>query len=210
MNTEESAVRNESTKSRLFRRGFIGVALATILAVPVLFFTGCSINPATSSDMTLQNEESFWDNSFDPASLEPLTTSDALLSPGGYDVYSGEGFISADDGGVVNLEMPGSVHNFTVEAESIPADTVINVGIYVKTSKKSTVILFEFGPDGLVFGESATLSFDISELSSNTDYVDLYWWNPDTGDWEYQRTVRADRDGIVSFPIDHFSMYGVE
>ena len=72
-------------------------------------------------------------------------------------------------------------------------------------------LLFTFAPEGLKFKQSATLVIDFKDI--NTDLVSLQWW--DGSNWvkvsdsedASSKFVWNKRDRVVTFDIDHFSIY---
>ena len=77
----------------------------------------------------------------------------------------------------------------------------------VKAQIAPPLCVYDFGPDGLVFAEDCTLLLD-TRLPEGT-VLNLYWFNPDTGEWEVEQRGEADQKGIVKFQIHHFSKYAI-
>jgi hypothetical protein len=66
---------------------------------------------------------------------------------------------------------------------------------------------YDFGPDGQQFGVPCTLFLEHSGRAGTL--FTLWWFNPQSGEWEPQRT-EALEDGKVSFrAVNHFSKYGI-
>jgi len=98
--------------------------------------------------------------------------------------------------------------NFIVSANSISNDEEISVSSYTGTVNNKSALVFEFGPDGLVFSKAATLDVAIAEVSAKAKYAKLYYYDPNTGIWTLQSTSKAI-DGRVLFAIYHFSKYAI-
>jgi len=75
--------------------------------------------------------------------------------------------------------------------------------------KGRKAIIFEFGPEGLVFNNASKLKVDISELNPSATNAKLYYFDPRVGDWVLQGEKRIEKGGIVSFDIYHFSKYAI-
>ena len=66
---------------------------------------------------------------------------------------------------------------------------------------------YDFGPDGQQFAKTCTLFLELS--GRNGKLLTLWWYNPETLDWEAVRTEYL-KNGRVSFKsINHFSKYGI-
>ncbi len=65
---------------------------------------------------------------------------------------------------------------------------------------------YEFGPHGLEFNKSTTLSLVLPYPDGKL--VSLRWFNPERNQWELQET-KPVRSGKVEFSVNHFSKYGI-
>lgn len=66
---------------------------------------------------------------------------------------------------------------------------------------------YDFGPDGLEFVIPCTLFLELAGRDGTL--LTLWWYNPETLDWEAQRTEELS-NGRVSFrAVNHFSKYGI-
>ena len=164
-----------------------------ILLASVFIITGCSNNsplePNQPQSLTL-------DRHFAASESSELTIVSASL------------LVNKDAGGVIEIERDAYVHLFTVESAALDANTEISV---VSSNEKvlgKNMIVFEFGPDGLVFGKSAILDFEIAELNSRALSAKLYYYDPDLKSWVFQGSS-AISGGVASFNIDHFSKYAI-
>ncbi|MBD3258936.1 hypothetical protein GF377_10920 [candidate division GN15 bacterium] len=185
-----------------------GLMLVTaVFALPLMLFTGCSNNPANSTaDMG-----SFWDQPYDPVERAPFSGTNTLLNNGGTTVNAVfDDRVSALTGGDVLFDANGEDAKFSVAPGSIPSDTTISVEPKVEKYLGDTFLTLDFGPDGLQFSSSATLTVDARAVNwDGRSRVALYWLNPLTNKWVYQTSVLPDKDGDLVYDIDHFSMYGI-
>lgn len=66
---------------------------------------------------------------------------------------------------------------------------------------------YDFGPDGQQFGVPCTLFLE--HMGREGTLLTLWWFNPQSNEWEPQRT-EALENGRVSFrAVNHFSKYGI-
>ena len=165
----------------------------SVLSVVVLIgglFYGCSSTPPTGLPET------------DNSSLQrTLLVADATAVSKLVDV------LSAPDSLLVN-NVAGS-HKFKVPKNGLNAAVVISIKIGREVVLGKDAIVFEFGPDGLVFDKAATLEFDLGDLNAAAKSVSLYYYDPSLAGWVYQGTADAV-DGKASFNIYHFSKYAIE
>lgn len=102
-----------------------------------------------------------------------------------------------------------SIDNFIIPAGALDELTNIEVrsyGDYIGTRK---VLVYEFGPEGLVFNSATHLNVDITKLKALARTASLYYFDPNINDWVYQGSV-AVNGGRVDFSIYHFSKYAIE
>lgn len=191
-------MKNRSLKRKALTAGTALLAICLIAVTPVLFFAGCSSNPVTP-------EASYFDQPF----VDPGTAGSSLSAGKLFETYSGSGTISSKDGGSIDINMPGTIHEFNVEAGSIENDVTIDINVLFIDFFGSVVGIFDFSPDGQMFSESAELRFDGGVLGNGVSELKLYWLNENTNRWEYQGTYNADSNNRIKIPIDHFSKYGV-
>jgi hypothetical protein len=164
------------------------------LAVPVLFitalaFVGCSDNPVIGTDNT-----------------ETGQLNRIFLSP--TDFVEVEQLIHARTGGDISVNRAEYEHIFSVEPEAIDQDELITIRSVEEEVDGHNAITFEFGPEGLIFHESATLEIEIGELNESAASAKLYYLDPNINHWVLIDERRVE-DGIVSFDIHHFSKYAI-
>lgn len=170
----------------------LSISTGIALLAAVFIFAGCSHQSPLEPNV--------------PQSLELAKS--ASGSGAGNLVVSTSELITADAGGVIEIDRENYQHLFKVDPYAVSSDLTISV----KTSKEQigrlTCIVFEFGPDGLVFKSPAELDFQIAELNSSALSGKLYYFDPKLGQWVYQGSADV-KDGIVAFPISHFSKYAI-
>lgn len=196
---------NNSFPKRLLTWSTSLLLVALVISAPVMLFTGCSNNPTAP----VTESTSFWD--------QPYSAPDMAAFGGGvvgglvYEVeLDASVVIPADSGGVVEFEANGYDASFSVPPDAIVYDTTITVEAKVENHRSGTMLILDFGPDGLQFKESATLEVDARSFDwDGSSKVAMYWLNPLTGRWVLQEVVDVDSAGNVRFGIDHFSMYGI-
>ena len=199
-----------ATTKKLFKWGTGLTLMAVLFVLPLMMFTGCSTSPTQSSI----DEPSFWDQPFtEPEQIALFgtvnsgSTANAGATASATQVVEP---ISATTGGVIAFQVNGYDATFSVPPAAIPSDTNIAVDPAVRRDRSGTMALFEFGPTGLTFSSSATLSVDEDVLGGHAgNEVNLYWLNPLNLRWVLQEQAHPDTNGVVSFRIDHFSMYGI-
>lgn len=173
--------------SKTLRSRILSGGLA-LLAV-VLIISGCSNNSPVNPAMPQAPELGL------QVQLSSTTTVDAVL-------------ISKSVGGVIQIERKDYVHTFTVPANAISSNTLISVKSSDQIVLGEKMIVFEFGPDGLIFSKSAVLSFEMAELSAQASSGKLYYLDPSSGKWVYQGSSDVS-NGVANFNINHFSKYAI-
>ncbi len=176
-----------------------GLSIVSSFAVlaAILIIAGCSQNlslePNSPQTLSLNKDLALSGSSSDPLSS----------------TVSAEKDISADLGGTIVIDRDGYRHEFTVQALSISGDTHFTVVSSKDRIGLKEAVVFEFGPDGLVFSTPADLIFEIAELNAKASSAKLYYYDPGTGKWVYQGSSLIDGSGKAVFPISHFSKYAI-
>ena len=129
-------------------------------------------------------------------------------SPISVTLTSDSSLISKDLGGAIEIARDSYVHVFEVQAGALAVDTEITVKSSKETIYGKSMIVFEFGPDGLVFSKAASLQFQMAELNARAVSGKLYYYDPRLKSWVYQGSS-AVNSGVVSFGISHFSKYAI-
>jgi hypothetical protein len=116
--------------------------------------------------------------------------------------------IDAGCGGVVEIERETYMHRLEVDAGAIDEDTEITVESYEGKIGARDAIIFDFGPDGLIFKKAATLKFEMAELNDKASAAKLHYFDPDLSMWVLQKSSQV-KNGVAEFPIYHFSKYAI-
>jgi len=178
-------------------RGFSLVGVFVVL-MAALVFNGCSNNSPLAPDP---------ENLLSTSKLvsKDLTSS---ASSGPESLCETQKVIDADDGGQIDIVHGDYSHEFIVAPASIDDDTQITVKTSREVINGKDAIVFEFGPDGLVFSEAAKLNFEMGDLDSAATTAALLYFDPRTNDWIIQDSEDVSR-GEVEFDIYHFSKYAI-
>ncbi|UCD62840.1 MAG: hypothetical protein JSW34_08725 [Candidatus Zixiibacteriota bacterium] len=187
-------------------RGLVGWRLITPVLIALLlgatfWLSGCSNGPLEVN--TTESETSFFDLPFD----------EVEFTKGGktYDgIYYADDYIKADEGGLLTVTHRGATFTFEVMPNSISDDMLITLVVYVvEDTPEQTTIIYEFGPDGLVFSEPAILTLEAEAVTGEgSDSVD--WYYLDRGRWMYQGSFHAEKDGKIRIQMEHFSRWGTD
>ena len=180
-------------------RNLKGFTLIGVLAVlfTALAFTGCSVNSpsAPNSDITLSSGKLIGMLGGEASGSESI-------------LYETSKAISAEDGGKIEIIHNTYVHEFTVAPASITSDTEISVKTTSETVAGKNAIVFDFGPEGLVFGDAAILNFKMDELNLHANTAYLYYYDTKVKKWILQESASVNL-GEVEFEIYHFSKYAI-
>ncbi len=176
-------------------RGFHGVGgMGVVILAALLVFGGCSNN----SPMQPNLPQSAGFNKL-VAMGESQASSQTVMDAA---------YIEADDGGVIEIARESYVHEFIVDAGAINENTEITVKSWCDKIGVQDVIVFEFGPDGLVFSKAAHLRFEMAELNERAASAKLHYYDPVKEKWILQESAQVD-NGVAEFPIYHFSKYAI-
>ena len=180
-------------------RALKGLSLFGGLAVVLtLFFViGCSNNTPVQPNVP---------NSLEMGRLN--LDKDLVVASSGYETFDSS-YIDRDEGGEIEVERGSAVHVFNILPNSISQDTLITIHTYNDDVLKDDKIVFEFGPDGLLFASSSLLEFDTAEFKEEVRQVKLYYFDPAQDEWVLSQTVNVDQNGIAQFIIPHFSKYAI-
>ncbi len=188
----------------------------------VFVLTGCDKGPLSLEQLQQQDETSFFDLPYNPEAMAKSVdiTIDTIV------LY--ENYITVEDGGVVLLGSTESaelrdtesgtdaavlVDAFIVQPFSFLYDTSFVLQVTkIITADGDMPIIFDCGPDGLVFTSPAILLINVWEnFGKNATGVNLYWLNEETNEWELEAFVPADEvTGQAPILINHFSRYGID
>lgn len=181
--------------------------LSLLLVAGFSLFTACSDNPVSSPDQP---------SGSGIADVEQFN----LVPPGDYDsdCFYGEGKVTPRKGGVVHLNVGKKINRLIVPRRSVMEPVVIDVTtcLYQERTNGERFIEFEFGPSDLTFLRGSYLVLDLkslqrflkTEVTEEGMLLKLFYYNPDTDSWEFERYGRII-GGRVIFRIDHFSKFGI-
>ena len=182
-------------KKRLKGVSLIG---GLLLLASILVISGCSNNSPLEPNLPQTAE-------MDRLVVSGMSAGESSEEP---TVIEDSELIDKDAGGVIEIQREGYLHLFTVEPAALSASTEITVKSSREKIFGKDMIVFDFGPDGLVFNISAVLDFEIAELNSKASSAKLYYYDPGLKRWVYQGSS-AISGGVASFDIDHFSKYAI-
>ena len=174
--------------------------LLSCLLIILTITVGCDEDALTSNDVlpVLDPDSTFGDPS----------VMDSLITIGSLSIYSGSQLVSPDSGGTVSFQVGSSFHEFTVPAGALAQQTDVSVAVRIMDTTKLS-LLIDFQPDGLQFIKPAEIKIRYPNTGIVLGSFYLYWHNPTLGTWEYNTSAKVDSLGFISFPISHFSKYGV-
>ncbi len=204
------------------------VILLSALAIVGLFSSvilqSCGNSLDSAEEALSQEETSFFDQPFYDDALAKRT--DIVVD----ETFTVFAVISTSDGGVLlldaaepqsELEFDGieSTERISVDLaealiimpNSFSYDTVFQAQVTkITTADEESPVIYDFGPDGLIFSRPAVLRINAFEdFGKKTTSVCLYWLNENTNAWEIQSEVAVDLNtGLAYFEIHHFSKYG--
>ena len=214
------------------RKSFAKIIAAVGMIVLVFNFTACSDNsPMSSGEENLQSKDNMQIIEFgdDIMSLNKGEAS-AIVTPedgGRLLLVQGPAFLSANGIEVSSLEE--SIDEDSLEIIGFGNNSGVFISLEVlpysvKDTTKLSLTLdnnsidMEFGPHGTVFQNPAVLNiivFGLKLKNVNTETLDVYWDNPETGQWEKMETeqvVVSERWGFIQIRntnIPHFSRYAL-
>lgn len=116
--------------------------------------------------------------------------------------------IPAATGGVIAISQDNYNHAFVVSKDGLDKDETISAKVQSDYVNGKKAVIFEFGPDGLVFKEASKLQFDIAAVNVRASSAYLYYFDPKVGNWVLQSVVRVN-NGVAVFDINHFSKYAI-
>ncbi len=117
----------------------------------------------------------------------------------------------------VEIDIGAGGYNAKLDVPNDATDGVVNITAQASAylTASGMVYVFNFGPDGLEFNESAKLTIEVNAIEDYDDDgvfdgAELRYWNPSKEVWElYETDTDADGDGKYEFNVDHFSRYGI-
>lgn len=173
-----------------------------VMVVAVGMMSGCGEKPLAPIDQTVNPERptaAGGGNKFDKLSTKLIKIADKeikkLVGPLG-------------DTLAVCLNGRGRKTGLIVPPAAVLQVTLLDMRVSEARYRVSGMIYeYDFGPDGQLFNVPCTLFLD--HVGRDGTLFTLWWFNPESGEWEPQRT-EALEDGRVSFrAVNHFSKYGI-
>ena len=197
----------------LIKTGFAALALVFLAAIVISCSSEAPFAPVVYDQTSFKALNSVL-NEFGTDPFSTLTDSDGNLAKSGrWEIVEDSDYADVGaDGGVITLKLRGAVSTFEIPKDAVCAhcdkDCVvrINAKALLFNTPFGPLVLYDFGPDGLVFDKDCKLKI---EAGFKDRVVDLFWFNPDTGVWELEQTVRVDKRGKAEFKIRHFSKYAI-
>lgn len=204
-------MRDKTIQSGATKWGSLMMFLAMFALLAGLYLPGCSDGPTTSPDVTLsQDETSYFDEPFDEVEFARLVDLAAVDD----EYLYGEELLSVVDGGSIVIGTAGNFHEFYVPPGALSQPTLIQMEILKVEKKDNIVAVYDFGPDGLVFLQSAWLIVDPAKLlGKKATCVDFYYLDEGVNPavWVLQGTYCVDPfTQKCAIPVDHFSKYGID
>ncbi len=117
--------------------------------------------------------------------------------------------VTVISGGTISIPVDAnSSAEFNVPPRAVGSDVTITIDVTRHITRDGErALIFEFGPDGLIFSKSAILTIDAGAfIDSTVNSVAWYYYNPETGKLELQ-DVYDVKNGKVEISVDHFSRY---
>jgi hypothetical protein len=168
----------------------ITILSSLVLLAAVVIIAGCSSHTPTS-----------------PLLNSPTELTKQLPEP--LELVAVSQLVSPNETDTIEIIQKTSIDKFIVPAGAL--NTAKTIEIKTKKDKTNGIdrLVFEFGPEGLVFNSATHLNVDITKLKATARTANLYYFDPTVNDWVYQGTVVVDQ-GRVDFRIYHFSKYAIE
>lgn len=187
----KNSFREDRMKKRLQRFSLIG---GLIVLAALFSFNGCSDNAPMQPNLPQSSD------------LNRMVAMGGL--PEAIPSVMDATVIDADCGGVVEIERDTYLHRLEVDPGAIDEDTQITVESYGGKVGLKDAIIFDFGPDGLIFKKAAKLKFEMAELDDKASSAKLHYFDPDLSKWVLQESGQV-KSGVAEFPIYHFSKYAI-
>ncbi|MFH1687994.1 MAG: hypothetical protein ABIE70_10820 [bacterium] len=199
-------MKKDSASSKWFSLAGFAVLIG---AVGLVFFTGCSDYPVAP---TTDNHQAKMDWLASVTGTPGGAPDGVQLSPGNrvkpqIDVTVSE-YILANKGGKIKFKLDKDQFEFKVDKKSLTQDAEITIRAQKWDSPYGPIWTFDCSPEGLVFLDKP-LELEVKGLFSK-EYSVLWYWNPDTGEWEVQQVLEGKfSHDKREFEIWHFSKYGI-
>jgi len=169
-------------------------SLASGLAVLIIafMFSSCSTNSPLAPD---------------PVDIGPVSKGISMgIEPIVY--TQTDRLVDCNLGGTIEIERDGTMHEFRVDAGALDQDTRITIITSEQKINGKDAVVFEFGPNGLIFKKAAKLDFDIADLNASIATAKLLYYEPGLRVWVNQGS-KSVTNGRAVFDIYHFSKYAI-
>lgn len=196
---------------------YIGGAFVAALLACTFFLAGCGhdltnpvapeINGGADNNHGLRALQSVLDNYGDPFAKDTASLKTGALAKSFKLKLDGDSATIGANGGTLELQMRGFKSKLSIPKKALSTDVTITVEGFLVSTPDWDVLLYDFGPDGLVFNLPAALEVDAGQLKDGT-ILHLYWLNPASDVWELQEEVVV-KGHKIKFDIHHFSKYGI-
>ncbi|MGB5107179.1 MAG: hypothetical protein WBP29_14330 [Candidatus Zixiibacteriota bacterium] len=185
--------------AKKLRRRFSFLGLVLALSIAVAMIVGCSTNTTSYDDQVpVDDKLSFL--------VESTNGESANATLGLFDLLSTlVNKIIGVVGGVINLDIDGTMARFEVPAGALTRPTRISLNVKKLGTPAGNLFVYDCGPDGTQFKVDARLS---QQMPAGRKYAYLYYFNEATSKWELQEVVNVS-GGYATFKIKHFSKYGI-
>lgn len=181
----------------------LGFTLLACALTAIVLLPGCGTSPVAPDNDTY---------TFDSGVLG-LKFADSLLNGGGglaagLTIESDAEMVTiGKGGGTIELRLGKARSFLKIPKGALSTDTEISAAALQFATPWGGVTLYDFHPDGLVFNKPAELTLEVKHIDNGV-WLRLYWYNPDTGRWEFQQESEV-RKHKVKFSVYHFSKYGI-
>jgi len=180
-----------------------GLIAAAIMALALFSLNGCSNNPVIPANEDLN-----------------FNAAKAALShgnPSRPSCIEASGWVTIEDGGVVDLNWGGPTNSLTVPPDAVESDVFIEITTCPITGSHKDeyeFIQLDLRPDNLQFSQPATLVLSARSLNrlkndkSGNGLIKLLWYNTESGEWDVVQEAPIIK-GKITFSITHFSKFGI-
>jgi type II secretory pathway pseudopilin PulG len=121
--------------------------------------------------------------------------------------------LSKDLGGVLEIGNKNTgYHEIYVDKNSLFDDISLTMSWAVPSADEPASLTFDFGPHGTQFQSPIRISLSYTVLNLKNipeERLRIFYWNEETGIWEFMGGTVDQNDKSIEFYTDHFSRYSV-
>ncbi len=181
---------------------------AIIMAFALFGLNGCSNDPVSPDNVATTNQD---------LNYNAAKTAISPGNPSRPSCIEASGWVTIEDGGVVDLNWGGPTNSLTVPPDAVESDVFIEVTtcpIIGSHRDEYEFIELDLRPDNLQFSQPATLVLSARSLNRlkngkiGNGLIKLLWYNTETGEWEVEQEAPIIK-GKITFSITHFSKFGI-